>query len=114
MKKTIVTNAVMKLMDDYILYITADALGQVFWFLEQVLKSKFNGGDTNGFVTQTIICVMRHIDVNRVTRYSLNLSQSVQKFIFNHLYALCFILHFLRFLLSPPSTLSSNLLFFRI
>eukprot|EP01083_Nonionella_stella_P185442 676192_1 len=82
--KTLITASLSKLVDDYIIYITFDALNQIFWFLDVVLKSDYLGAQTNAFVTQTIVCIMRHIDVNRVTRYSLNLSQSVQKFIFNH------------------------------
>eukprot|EP01084_Bolivina_argentea_P281588 481812_1 len=83
--KDIISSALSKLVDDYILYITSDSLNQIFWFLDVVLKHNWHENMTNKFVTQTIVCVCRHIDVNRVTRYSLNLSQSVQKFIFNHL-----------------------------
>ena len=77
-------------MDNFIINITGQALGQIFWFFGCVLKSKFFGANTNAIIIHLILSIMRQIDVNRVTRYSLNLSQSVRKFIFNHLYVLCF------------------------
>ena len=84
-KRSLVTSALLRLTDDFILFITAEALNQLLWILDVLLKARWLAQDTDRAVTATLVSMMRHIDVNRVTRYSLNLAQSVQKFVSNHL-----------------------------
>jgi len=84
-KKSMVTSALLRLTDDFILFITAEALSQLLWVLDVLLKARWLAADTDRAVTAILVSIMRHIDVNRVTRYSLNLAQSVQKFVSNHL-----------------------------